>query len=424
MYKTNRLQWKRYIDSITNVMFVSLVISSIIFFTAICVGQTEIESAEYEDPGILKAHDFLPPELLESEYHTVMEEVATYDLTNRFTILSTFGPFEAIGEDMLRIRIHEVKAIAALQDIKKSEAFGKAAKQAAMSSVKGAGSLIAHPVNTVKGVPKGAGRLFSRVGEMFKGERGDHEDSVAKELFGFSRVKRQYAHKLGVDVYSSNKVLQKELNRVAWAGFAGGVGVSLATMPVKKASQAAFLAIKGTKFMYGMNKIMLDNAPEDLRQMNRELLQQMGMKESRIEEFLNHPKFSPRHTTIIVHALSEMKGVRNRKDFIKQANFAVDEEDAFFFQRIAEMMVDYHTDVEPFAEIIPVRRAVVGYTTGQSIVATLPIDYVYWTERADKGIDALLRLETQNRPVKGMKLFISGRFSPLARQVLLSKGIH
>jgi hypothetical protein len=201
----------------------------ILFFTAICVGQTETEPAEYETPGVLKAHDILPPELLESEHHTVMEDVATYELTNRFTILSTFGPFEAFSEDMLRIRIHEVKAIAALQDIKKSEAFRNAAEQAAMSSFKGAKSLITHPVNTVKGVPKGVGKLFSRVGEMFKGERGNHEDSVAKELIGFSVVKRQYAHKLGVDVYSSNKVLQKELNRVSWAGFAGGVGVKLAT---------------------------------------------------------------------------------------------------------------------------------------------------------------------------------------------------
>ena len=83
-----------------------------------------------------------------------------------------------------------------------------------MSSFRGAKNLITHPVDTVTGVPKGVGRLFSRVGEMFGGGRGEQEDSVAKELVGFSRVKRQYAHKLGVDVYSSNKVLQKELNRV------------------------------------------------------------------------------------------------------------------------------------------------------------------------------------------------------------------
>jgi hypothetical protein len=425
------LYCSRYVSTAGLVVFASLIISSVIVYTADCKGQeTEnqklspeayAKSIVYENPGILKAHDILPKELLESEYHTVMEDVATYDLTNRFTILSTFGPFEAIGEYMLRIRIQEIQAIAALQEIKKTKAFRNAAEQAAMSSFRGAKNLIIHPVDTVTGVPKGVGRLFSRVG----GGRGDQEESVAKELVGFSRVKRQYAHKLGVDVYSSNKVLQKELNSVAWAGFAGGVGVSLATMPVKSASKAAYTSIKATKFTYAMNKIMLDNDPEDLRQINRELLQQMLVKELVIEEFLNHPLFSPRHETFIVHALAAMKGVRNRDQFIKQANFAVYEEDAFFFQRIAEMMYSYHNNVDPIAEIIPVRRAVVGYTTGLSIVATLPIDYVYWTERADKGIEALLKLESMGRPpVKSMKLFITGRLSPKTKLELMAKGIE
>jgi hypothetical protein len=434
MIKTNRLQFKRNADSSTLIMFMVLFIVISIFLTTDCWGQemtnqrlspeAYAQSIKYENPGILKAHDILPKELLEGEHYKVMEDVATYDLTNRFIILTTFGPFEAIGEDMLRIRIQEIQAIAVLQEIKKTKAFRDAAEQAAMSSFRGAKNLITHPVNTISGVPKGVGRLFSRVGEMFGGGRGEQEDSVAKELIGFSVVKRQYAHKLGVDVYSSNKVLQKELNRVAWAGFAGGVGVKLATRAVKGASEAAYFSIKGTQFIQGMNQILFDNAPEDLRRINREKLQQMGVDESTIEEFLQHHIYSPRHETILVHALADMEGVSNRNQFIKQANFAVDEEEAFLFQRIAEMMHSYHKNVEPITEIIPVRKVVVGYTEKQSIVVTLPMDYVYWTERADKGIDALVKLESLDRPVKSMKLFISGRLSPRTKLELMAKGIE
>lgn len=434
MDKTNRMQWKQYKYLTTLVMFIIMVTGVIVFLTADCIGQeTEnqklsseayAKSIKYENPGILKAHEILSPELLEGEHYKVMEDIATYDLSNRFTILTTFGPFEAIGKDMLRIRIQEIKAIAVLQEIKRTKAFRDAAEQAAMSSFRGAKNLITHPVNTISGVPNGVGRLFSRVGEMFGGGRGEHEDSVVKELVGFSRVKRQYAHKLGVDVYSSNKVLQKELNRVAWAGFAGGVGVKLATRAVKGASEAAYFSIKGTQFIQGMNQILFDNAPEDLRRINREKLQQMGVDESTIEEFLQHHIYSPRHETILVHALAKMKGVKNRDLFVKQAIFAVYEEDAFFFQQIAEMMTNYHNNIEPFTEIIPVRRAVVGYTAKQSIVATLPMDYVYWTERADKGIEALLKLESLDRPVKSMKLFITGRLSPKTKLELMAKGIE
>jgi len=434
MNQINSLHWKQYIASISLISFMALVTGLIMFFMADCIGkemtnekfspEEYAKSIKYENPGILKAHEILPPELLEGEHYKVMEEVATYDLTNRFTILSTFGPFEAIGEDMLRIRIQEIQAIAVLQEIKKTKAFRDAAEQAAMSSYKGAKNLITHPVNTVSGVPKGVGRLFSRVGEMFGGGRGEQEDSVAKELIGFSAIKRAYANKLGVDVYSSNKVLQKELNRVSWAGFAGGVGVKLATRAVKGASKAAYFSIRGTQFIQGMNQILLDNAPEDLRRINRDKLQQMGVGESTIEEFLQHTVYSPRHETILVHALVEMEGVKNRDQFIKQAIFAVDEEEAFLFQRIAEMMYSYHKNVEPISEIIPVRKVVVGYTAKQSVVVTLPIDYVYWTERADKGIEALLQLESLDRPVKSMKLFISGRLTSRAKLELMAKGIE
>jgi len=112
---------------------------------SLCLGQQAAASG-YETPGILKASEILPPELLEGDHYKVMEEVATYDFTNRFTISTPYGQFEVIGEDMLRIRIQEILAIAALQEIKKSKAFRDAAEQAAMSPLKGARNLVIHPV--------------------------------------------------------------------------------------------------------------------------------------------------------------------------------------------------------------------------------------------------------------------------------------
>jgi len=424
MGRPGRIQYKTHKINLTLCAILSTLI--ILVLNIVCEGQEEeyqklspeqyAKSLKYEEPGVLDVHDILSPELIKSEHHTVMKDVATYDLTNRFTILSTFGPFEAIGKDMLRIRIQEIQAIAALQDINKTKAFRDAAEQAAMSSYKGAKNLIIHPANTITGVPNGVGRLFSRTGET--------EDSRPNELVGFSAVKRAYADKLRVDAYSSNKVLQKELNRVSWAGFAGGVGVSLATMAVKGTSEIGHFSTQGTEFINSMNRILFDNTIEDLRRINREKLQQMGIEESIIEEFLRNTAFSPRHETILVHALSKMEDVRNRDQFIKQANFAADEEDAFLFQLIAEMMYNYNKNVEPISEIIPVRRVVVGYTVEKAIVVTLPIDYVYWAERADRGTDALLQLKTLDRPVKGVKLFISGRFSPKTKLELMVKGIE
>lgn len=423
MKKISRFQWRRYINSIRLSPCMTLVLGITFIFTAVCVGQTETQPVGYETPGILDSHKILPRDLIEGESYWVERRVETHRFNNHFTIKSRFGQFEAFDEAMLRIRINEVAAIGMLEEVKKSSAFAEAAKKAATSPIKGAKALITDPVDTVKGIPKGVGRFFSRLGEMTKGGRGDQEEGYTKELIGFAAVKRQYAHKMGVDVYSSNKVLQKELNSVSWAGFAGGVGVSLAMLPIKGASEAAYFSIMGTKLIHSMNQILLDNSPEDLRRINREKLKQIGIEDSVIKEFLDCPAYSPRHETIIAHALAEMDGVRNRDQFIKQALFAEYEEDAFLYQQIAELMHGYHAYVKPIREIIPVRNIVAGYTADQAIVVTIPVDYVYWTERADHGSEALLQLKTADRTVSRVELWITGRLTPKARRELEGRGI-
>ncbi len=423
MQKVIGLCLSRYVSIKSVTMCMVLTIGILFSYTDYCRGQVTDQSVEYETPGVLDAYEILPPDLLEGKYYWVERRVVSYGLNNRYTIYSHFGKFEANGEDMLRIRIQEIRVIEGLREIKKSKAFSDAVKKAASSPIKGAKALITDPVDTVKGVPKGVAKFFSRIGEMTKGGRGDQEDSVTKELIGFSAIKRQYAHKFEVDVYSSNGILQKELNSVAWAGFAGGVGVQLAMMPIRSASKAAYMSILATKLTHGMNMILLDSAPEDLRKLNRKKMEEMGVRESVIKEFLHHPNYSPRHETILVHALAEMKGVKNRDQFIKQALYAEYEEEAFLYQRMAEMLHGYHTHVKQIKELVPVRKYVVGYTSDQTIVTTIPLDTLYWIERSDQGSAALVKLDLSGRPVKKRELWVTGTITPRAMNELNARGM-
>jgi len=425
MNTISRLPLKQNTNPIHQSLFIFMALGIMLFFTAVCVGQTETQPVGgYETPGVLDAYKILPPDLLEGEDFWVDRNVVSFGFNNRYTIVSRFGQFEADGDEMLRIRVHEISAIDAVEEIKKTKAFGEAVKKAVKSPIKGAKALITNPVATVTGVPKGVGRFFGRIGEMVKGGRGDQEEGYTKELIGFSAVKRQYAHKLGVDVYSSNEMLQKELNSVSWAGFAGGLTVTVAMLPIKGASEAAYFSILGTKLVHGMNQILLDSSPEDLRKLNRTKLRQIGVEEPVIKEFIKHPKYSPRHTTILVQALAEMEGVKSRDQFIKQALFAEYEEEALLYQLMAEMMHGYHTNVRPISEIIPVRRIVMGYTVDKDLIATIPADYVYWTERADLGSAAVVRLKTEgSRPVKNVELWFTGKLTPRARQECNARGL-
>jgi hypothetical protein len=413
----------RYLDTKRVAVCIALTIGSLLFFTDYCKGQSSAQPVGYETPGVLDAYEILSPNLLEGKDFWLDRRVVSYGLNNRYTINSHFGKFEANGEGMLIIREHEIEAIGGLREIKKTKAFGKAFKKAATSPLKGAQALITDPVATVKGVPKGIGKFFSRIGEMTKGGRGDREDGYTKELIGFAAVKRKYAYKFGVDVYSSNEVLQKELNSVSWAGFAGGMTVTVAMMGIKSASQTAYFAVKGTQLIHGMNMILLDSSPEDLQKLNRKKMVEMGVRDSVIKEFLKTPAYSPRHQTILVQALAEMQGVKGREQFIKLALYAEYEEEAFLYQRMAEMLHGYHTNVKPIKELIPVRKFVVGYTSDQTIVATFPLDLLYWIELADLGSEALVRLDLTGRPIKKTEIWVTGTLTPRAMQELNARGL-
>ena len=47
-----------------------------------------------------------------------------------------------------------------------------------------------------------------------------------QQLIGYSDEKRKVAISLDVDPYSTNTVLQQELDGIAWASFAGGMTFS------------------------------------------------------------------------------------------------------------------------------------------------------------------------------------------------------
>ncbi|GAX61919.1 glycerol-3-phosphate dehydrogenase [Candidatus Scalindua japonica] len=88
-----------------------------------------------------------------------------------------------------------------------------------------------------------------------------------------------------------------------------------------------------------------------------------------------------------------------------------------------EMLHGYHTHVKPIKELVPVRKFAVGYTSDQTVVATFPIDLLYWTELADLGSTALVKLDLTGRPIKKTELWFTGSVTLRAMQELNARGL-
>lgn len=407
----------------------SLGLVTIFFFSLLCVNFATAVSllphspatAEYETPSVLDARAILPPDLRKGEHHTVLDEVVPFRLTHRFRITSPYGQFEAYGTEMLRIRIQEIQAIATMDEgVNHLQSLAAGAQHAIVSPFQFVMGLFTEPTETLLAIPKGMWHMATRIGEMATGERGNLEDPENQELLGLSAVKRQVADHFGVDVYSSNRVLQEKLNSLSWAGYAGDAAIRLATIPVGGPAGAV---LTGTSFSNTVSELLRDHTPEELRYLNRNKLEIMRLDDSLIEAFLKHPWYSPRHETVLVQALFEMNIVKNRKTFFEVATSARFEEEALFFQRMAEMLLSYHRNVKPFEQFVAIDdRLVMGLTRDHRLVGMLPGEYLSWRAELAEAAETVATW-TSAQQVKKVELWMTGKPTPRAHRELLAKGI-
>ncbi len=405
--------------TLVTIAFFSLLCAN--FATAVSLFTHSSATAEYETPSILDARTLLSPDVRKGEYHTVLDEVVPFRYTHRFRITSQHGQFEAYGADMLSIRIQEIQAIATMdEEVNHLQSLAAGAQHAILSPFKFMLGLFNEPTETILAVPKGMWHMATRIGEMATGERGNLEDHENQELLGLSTVKRQVASHFGVDAYSSNRVLQEKLNSLSWAGYAGDAVIRLATIPLGGPAGAV---LTGTSFSTTVIELLRDHTPEELRRLNREKLEIMKIDDSRIEAFLTHPWYSPRHETVLVQALFEMNTVNNRKAFFEVATSAGFEEEALFFQRTAEMLLSYHRNVKPLERLVAIEhRVLMGLTRDHTLVGMLPTGYLSWRAELAEAMESVTNWQSA-RQVENVELWLAGKPTPRAYRELLARGI-
>ena len=368
---------------------------------------------EFEYPGNRQASEILPKNMLAGPHFKVREKVVTYGYMHHWTIDSDFGVFEVTGDGALNKLLKEIHAIAALRKISNSDAFIRSIKHSAKAPVNLAKGLILHPVDTITGIPKGIFSIFDNVAESITMDHDPSEDSRLKQALFVSSWKRKFAHDFGIDVYSSNKVLQKELNRVGWAAAIGGLTVSAAGMA---SSATAVLVLKDMRLADQFAEALKEEPPSRLRIINDKKLAEMGVPEALREKYLAHPHFTPRHDTIIVGSLHDMKGARGQSAFLKYIMSAKDEVTANLFQNMAEMMRGYHEHVSPITDITPVGGFVVAKAANGSHMIPFPLDYGAWIPQARRYL-SYTKANYRDPGFDGkFNIWVRGTVTPLARQ--------
>jgi hypothetical protein len=411
------------IDSITVIVFATLIGFLPAKTPSAATGTDEI--SDYEELPELKASEILRPEFLQGEHFKVAEIVPTFSGANRFSIESDFGAFEAEGNEMLLRRINEINAIAKLKEVSRTDEYKAALEKTAKAPVAAAKRIASDPIAAIGSAPKGIMKFMSRTGESLKGlgkkqEADAYQGSQLEQLIGFSDTKRKVAIELGVDPYSSNPVLQHELNEIAKAAFAGGATFSLATLPL---GGAAGIGLTTTGVSNSLEEALREKSPTDLKILNRKYLLTIGANEAEAERFFANGAFSPTAQTAFVLNLKSLNGVANRRAFIKLASEkSSTESDAIFCVQTAALMGKLRKGEHPLARITTIGDFPICVGKDGTTIVALQWDYAAWTVRAARFAEELQKVAASSNGNKKVFVAVSGQTSPLLRQKMEELG--
>ncbi len=398
-----------------NLTFLILFTVSCSIFTGIFSSPT-YASEKYEPQQVLKASDILPWSFFESDLYKVDQKVINDGLMNTYTVTSKHGNFEVTSNVALYKLIVEIEAIDAMKMIEESDTFTKSLKESGAGTVDGIKHLFTDPEESLKGAGKGLTSLFSRAGEaIFQSSPGETEDSRAKQLIGFSQSKRELAHKFHVDVYSTNKVLQDQLDTLAWADYGGGITISIATLPLGGPAKVVYSSSNVARLL---NEAIAMTPPSELKKQNREKLAKMQIDPNLSDLFINNLYLSPRQQTYIVAALELMSDTANREVVLMVALQVQDSDMAMAITTITMMYAGYNNNVAKIKNLYPVMRIMGGTDAKGNKILVVPVDYMTWNSRVAGALE-----EIGNVPGSGKaQIWLLGRASDLARERLKEMG--
>lgn len=355
------------------------------------------EHHEFEKAADLRASDVLPGDLLIGEHHTVEDRVRNDGYLNYYTIKSDYGEFEAVSTQMLRTRVGEIDALGELEELSKTEVFVKAAAEAGVGQIKTLTQFATRPVETVKGIPSGIGRMFKRykrqAGEAVdatqefvtggdeEGDEGvasnEEEESttdkavgLTESFMGVSSAQRAWSQKLGTDPYSSNDVLQAAIKEVAWAESLGSFGMGFAGIP----------EIPGADIIGDVNEAVWTKDPYELQDLNRARLVAAGAEEELIEEYLENSKMTPSQQTLLTAAIAEIADAEGRDGILPQALNVETDAEANFLIKSVTMLAWYHHNRKPIKSVMTYAAVPVGVNEDGDAEFLFAVDHVYWTD--------------------------------------------
>ena len=349
--------------------------------------------------------------------YTIQNPVRSDGLLRIYVLTTPYGDVTVQGDEMLRMRLNELNALALLEKVSNSDSFGKALAQAGLSPVIFTGRLITNPIDTVQNTLAGVGGFFGRVSSGIA-NAGKTPDSAVASLLGVTEQRRQLAAAYGVDPYTDFPPLNTKLEQLSQAAALGGLTVTGALLVIPG---AAGIIVSNLSTAYKLNDIGIDELARNytaaqILDLNRSRLAAMGVDPDLSARLLENRNYTPIDMAAMVAALDSMAAVKGREAYVACAAAVDARAIAYVMRRQAELMADDYRLHGGYGRFV----ALAGYpyviTRDGRVMTVAPIDALSWTSETASGFGIVTAERRHIAPNAHGVLRITGRATTLAKR--------
>ena len=353
---------------------ISRLIVSLLIFAPFGTAAMSSSVAAFELPKPEPATKFLGARANGANY-TVDPIVRSDGVMRHFDVATSYGKFTFDGVEFTILRLHELDAVAALEKMSQSDAFGKAFGRAVLGPIKFGADLVSKPADTVERSFNGISNMFDRIGAGLANNSAGR-DTLLDSLLGVSDTQRELAVELDVDPYTDFPPLAQRLKEMAGAMAGGGLPVraGLAFVP-----GGIGIAVSSVATVSSAKDTLRDKTAAQVIAEVRSILLTLDVPPETTERLVENRNFTPADLLIMARALKQLNAA-NTAAFVDRAVEAPSRSAAFYQRRRAQILAANSVEFGGLASFITIGGQPINITSNGKIVAAFMSDDIAWTE--------------------------------------------
>jgi hypothetical protein len=326
-----------------------------------------------------------------------------------FDVDTPYGKFAFDGVEFTKLRLHELDAVAAIEKMSQSEAFGQAFGRAALGPIKFGADLITKPVDTVEQSLSGIGNMFDRIGAGLSNTRADR-DNLVESMLGVSDTQRELAVSLDVDPYTDFLPLAQRLKEMANIMAGGGLPVraGLSFVP-----GGIGIAVSSVATVGSAKDTLRDKTAAQVIAEARATLASLGVSDESASRLVENRNYTPADLLIMARALKQLNA-QNTTAFVDHASGAGSRNVAFYHRRRAQILAARSNELGGLVSFETFGGQPINVARNGNIVAAFTVDDIAWTEVQQRTFVAATAEIERAKPGATPVLATTGAVTPLA----------